>query len=39
VVSAWKKVIKLSLPNDFSLRRAATTMLRPRMLGRRAAAA
>ena len=31
VGSAWKKVIKLSLPNDFSLRRAGTIMLGPRM--------
>jgi NADPH-dependent stearoyl-CoA 9-desaturase len=39
VVSAWKKVIKLSLPNDFSLRRAATRLLRPGMPARRALAA
>jgi linoleoyl-CoA desaturase len=39
VGSAWKKVIKLSLPNDFSLRRGATTILRQRMSARRAAAA
>ena len=39
VGSAWKKVIKLSLPNDFSLRRAATALLRPGMSARRAIAA
>jgi len=38
-VSAWKKVIKLSLPNNFSLRRAATRLLRPGMSARRALAA
>jgi linoleoyl-CoA desaturase len=39
VGSAWKKVIKLSLPNDFSLRLLATTLVRPRMSASRAAAA
>ena len=32
-------VVAVSLPNDFSLRRVATTMRRPRMSARRAAAA
>ena len=38
VGSAWKKVIKLSLPNDFSLRRVATTLRRRMSAGRAAAA-
>jgi fatty acid desaturase len=39
VASAWKKVIKLSLPNDFSLQRLATTMLRQWSSPRQIAAA
>jgi len=41
VASAWKQVVRLSLPNDFSLRSAAGTLLRrarpSRLLGRRTA--
>ena len=39
VGSAWKQVIRLSLPNDFSLRATATSVLRRRMSARRTAAA